>query len=458
MTNSGGAQLVSYGIAPTGNEESSSKVIAALWRVLEGQIARNALSLYAVQGLNFAMPLVVLPYLLRVLSPDGYGSIAFAQSLMGYAIILTDFGFNLTAARDISVVRHDPQEAAKVYWTTMAAKACLLLLSMVVISSTVLAVPAFRKEWEVFAVCGILVVGSAVFPTWYFQGNERLKEMAIVQAISKCVIFGSVFVFVRSPADKLIAALLMSAPQLVGMAVALICRMPCAPSVFYKPSPANVRAALKGSADMFFATASTSLYLHTNTFVLGLMAGERAVAFYSVGNRIISAVQSATSPITQAVFPRASVLFASRPAEAWRLVRRISWFVFPAIGFASMLMIAFAPAIVGILAGRNYDGAIPGIRIMAPVPVLVTAAGLLAQTVMVNLGLTKSLWRIYAAVGVLNLLILPILVHFFAATGAAMALTLSEAIGPVLMILTLRRRHAFTPVQHGGLETRHSSR
>ncbi len=53
-------------------------------------MARNALSLYAVQGLNFLLPLIILPYLLRVLSPRGYGSIVFAQALMGYAVLFTD--------------------------------------------------------------------------------------------------------------------------------------------------------------------------------------------------------------------------------------------------------------------------------------------------------------------------------------------------------------------------------
>jgi hypothetical protein len=99
------------------------KVIAALSRMMRSQLAHNALSLYAVQGLNFLMPLIVLPYLLRVLSPEGYGSIVFAQALLGYAAVFTDFGFNLTAARDISVARNDPQRIAAVYWTTMAAKA-----------------------------------------------------------------------------------------------------------------------------------------------------------------------------------------------------------------------------------------------------------------------------------------------------------------------------------------------
>lgn len=418
-------------------------VIAALSRVMQGQLARNALSLYAVQGLNFLMPLIVLPYLLRVLSPEGYGSIVFAQALMGYAVILTDFGFNLTAARDISVARHDPRQVAKVYWTTMAAKALLLVLGLVVICAVVAVDADFRRNWQVFAACGFLLFGNSIFPAWYFQGLEKLKDVALIQAISKCLITGCTFAVVKSPQDILLAAFLMSAPQFIGALVAVGLRIPLRPASFYRPTLGDVRDALKAGSDMFLSIASSSLYLHTNTFVLGLMSGERSVAFYSLGYRLVLAIQSLTSPVTQAAFPRASILFASHPDQAWKLVKRIAWLLFPAIGLSSVIMLVFAPFIVGVFGGGNYQQAVTVMRIMAPVPLLVTVAGVLAQIVMVNLGLTRHLLRIYITVGILNLLLLPVLVYLFSANGAALSLSIAETLGPILMMWVLWRRHTF---------------
>jgi O-antigen/teichoic acid export membrane protein len=92
-------------------------------------------------------------------------------------------------------------------------------------------------------------------------------------------------------------------------------------------------------------------------------------------------------------------------------------------------------------------------RIMAPVPLLVTVAAILAQIVMVNLGLTASLLRIYLSVGVLNLATLPLLIHFAGANGAALALTLSEGLGPLLMLWVLRRRGVLPSRANGGTRT-----
>ncbi len=425
--------------APLARQDWITPVNAAITRLIRHPLARNAVALYAVQGLNFLLPLAVLPYLLRTLSAEGYGSIVFAQALMGYAIILTEFGFNLTAARDISIARDDPVKVARIYWTTMAAKALLLAVSTALMTVVVLADGAFRRQWPVFAVCGLLAVGNVAFPTWYFQGLERLRTVAVVQAVSKCVIAAGVFLMVRSPRDLLLAAFLMSSPQLMAALTARALGIHVAPRLRFRPSWADVRAALADGTDLFLAIASTTLYLHTNAFVLGLVAGDRSVAYYGLGNRLIQAVQGLTTPVTQAVFPRASLLLASNPARAWQLIRRTAALLLPGLAAVSVLMAVMAPSLVRLVGGGKYAAAAPVLRIMAPLPLLVTAAALLSQIVMVNLGLTRTLRRIYFAVGVLNLALLPGLVLWRQAEGAATALVVAEAVGPVLMMISLRR-------------------
>jgi O-antigen/teichoic acid export membrane protein len=325
----------------------------------------------------------------------------------------------------------------------MAAKTLLLIVSIIGIGGVILAVPSFRAQWPVFAASSLLVVGNVTFPQWYLQGLERLRDVAIIQAVAKCLVAGSVVIFVRSAQDTWIAALIMAAPQLLGTITALCLRKPLAPIPFYRPTAHDISVALRHSSHMFASIVSTTLYLHTNTLVLGLMCGAREVALYSVGTRLVATLQSVASPVIQAVFPRASLLFAAQPAQAWQLLKRAALFVLPAVGLASLLMGVFAPAIVRILGGHSYENAASVVRIMAAVPLLVTVATGLAQTVMVNMGLTRQLFRTYLSVGCLNLVLLFPLVGKFAANGAASALLIAETLGPLLMIATLRRRAGF---------------
>ncbi len=412
---------------------------ATLTRLLRRPLVGDALSLYAVQGLNFLVPLLLLPYLLRVLSPQGYGAVVFAQSLIGYGVILTEFGFNLTAARDISVARGDPGAIARVYWTTTAAKLGLLLVSGCLLGVVAALVPAFRSEWPLVAASGLLLAGNVALPQWYFQGEERLRDIAIVQAVSKCLVSASAVLLVRSPRDTFAAALILSSPQLIGAGVAVCLRKRIAPAQFYLPTLEDLAGALRRSAHLFLAIVSTTLYLDTNTLILGLVCGHREVALYSVANRLVSATRMVSIPITQAVFPRASYLFATQREQAWELMRRLARLLFPVVGLACLALALFAPPIVKIVGGASYADAAWVVRIMAPVPLFVVTATLLSQTIMVNIGLAKPLARIYLTVGAVNLAILPALAARFGADGAAACLSTAEALGPLLMIWTLAR-------------------
>src|SRR5690348_11759554 len=104
----------------------------------------NMLSLLVLQGANYVLPLITLPYLVRVLGTAHYGLLVFAQAFAGYFVILTDFGFNLTATRQVAVHQDDPDQIRRIFCATMLAKLLLLLLSAVCFAIVVLIVPQFR--------------------------------------------------------------------------------------------------------------------------------------------------------------------------------------------------------------------------------------------------------------------------------------------------------------------------
>ena len=65
-------------------------------------LKRNIFSLYVLQGSNYLIPLMVFPYLVRVLGPAEYGRIGLATTVVQYLCLFVDFGFNLTASRAIA--------------------------------------------------------------------------------------------------------------------------------------------------------------------------------------------------------------------------------------------------------------------------------------------------------------------------------------------------------------------
>ena len=71
-------------------------------KLFKSKIAHNAASLYLVQACRKLIPLVTLPYLARVLGPSGWGDVAFTQSMGEFIAIFIEFGFLLSATRDLA--------------------------------------------------------------------------------------------------------------------------------------------------------------------------------------------------------------------------------------------------------------------------------------------------------------------------------------------------------------------
>src|SRR5678809_1376177 len=91
-------------------------------RLSRHPVAQNTLVLYAVQITGYLIPLITLPYLARILAPDKFGVVAFAQNVVWYFVILTDYGFNVTATREIAIHREDSERVSRIFSTVLTAK------------------------------------------------------------------------------------------------------------------------------------------------------------------------------------------------------------------------------------------------------------------------------------------------------------------------------------------------
>ena len=139
---------------------------------LEGKrVMHNVASLSWLQAITYVLPVIILPYLFRVIGPEKFGLIAFAQAFVQYFIILTDYGFSVSATKEISLCHEDNVKIARVFSAVMAVKIALAFLSFVVLSGIVYFVPKFRQDWMVYVLSFGAVAGGAcsrpgVFRAW----------------------------------------------------------------------------------------------------------------------------------------------------------------------------------------------------------------------------------------------------------------------------------------------------
>lgn len=98
--------------------------------LLGSPLLRNILALYGVQVVNYLFPLLTVPYLARVLGPKEWGLLAFTQAFGGYLQLLVEYGFGLSATRQVAQARDSLRRRAELLAGVLGAKVLLSFLAL----------------------------------------------------------------------------------------------------------------------------------------------------------------------------------------------------------------------------------------------------------------------------------------------------------------------------------------
>jgi PST family polysaccharide transporter len=396
--------------------------------------------LYAVQFASYLAPFVTLPWLTRVLGPAGFGRIGFAGAVIGYFVLLADYGFNFSATRQVAMRWDDRAGRSKVFWTTLAVKGGLAAAGLPCLVLLTYCGQKFADQRSLLMISYLTVVGTVLTPIWYFQGIERQTALCIISIVTRFAAIPAIFLCVRSPADVTTAAWITSATSVAG---GLLCLVFLARYGELDRPAFKLRDLVRVLQDgwhLFMSTASISLYQATNTVVLGLVAGPAAVGHYSAAEKIIQAAQGMLAPINQSVYPRVSRLMKDSRSEAYSLIRRVLRIQGSIALGLSLVLFLIAPAVIRIFYGPAYEQTIAVLRWLAILPFLVGLSNVLGIHTMMAMGMNRMVSLILVSAGALNLAILYFLAHRFGAVGAAMAVVTTETFVTVAMALILKRR------------------
>lgn len=380
--------------------------LARVSNFLNNRLVRNASALFIVQMSAYAAPLVVLPYLSRVLSTEHFGLIAFTTAFNFYFITLVEYGFNLSATRRIAIHRDDPEKVSRITASVYAAKGLLTILGFLIMVSVVLATPQLRPNFPLFCLGYLAVVGDLLFPIWLFQGLEKMENLVWRDLCSKFVALGLTFAFVHRDGDYMLAAGFQAGATVISGIVGL-CSVPFVMRIRpVLPSLQETVTALKEGWPVFLSMAAFTVSSSTSIFLLGLRAGPKDVAYFIAAYRLVVALRALVDPVKTAIYPHISHMAARSKQDAIRFLRRYGLLVTSPFLLASLVLLIFAPLIIKLLYSAKYAPAIPVLRLLALSPFLLALQHNYSTFFMLAFGYEKQWSRIILFMTALNFAIL----------------------------------------------------
>lgn len=404
------------------------------------RLITNFLSLASMQGLNFILPLVTLPYLLQVVGPGKFGLISFAQALIQYFILFTDYGFNLVATKEISLNRENKKKLSVIFSTVMVVRSILLIFSFLVLIILILFIPKFQKDSIIYLLTFGMVVGNVMFPIWFFQGIEHMKVISLLNIVSKLIFTIGIFVFVKNETQFLYVPILNSLGYIAIGFIGLYLVIFRYRIQILKPSIEDIKHQLKEGWDIFVSNLVTSLYTTSNIFILGFFASNTIVGYYSSAEKVVKAIASVVGPLIQTVYPFLAKALNESKQAALNMINKIFYLISIVMGILSLFVGVFAEDIVNIALGPEYQSTIPLLQILAALPLILGWASVFGILTMINFDYKKELSRIYIFSGILSIILMALLIPTFEEVGTAWNAILTEAFATLLMAIFLWRK------------------
>jgi O-antigen/teichoic acid export membrane protein len=397
---------------------------------------KDVIYLLALQGLNYIAPLLVLPYLMKVLGAEKFGYIGFSLSVMQYLMLVVDFGFNLTATKKIALCKDNQTELNKIFSSTLYAKILLLFFSLILLVVISL-MPQFVAYRNTMFLMFLMVIGNTFSFVWLFQGLGYIRWISIFNMIAKLSILPLTFIFVKQPGDYMIAAFLQSFVAVFAtiITVSVIVRKKFVSLILVKKQ--DVFLELKESYSIFLSSAATSVYTASFVLILGYFSTPVVVGQYAAVDRIMRALcYLILMPVLQAYYPKISRLSSEDNVQAIRMVWKLLFFILVSM-IAVFVSLFFLSPYITMFLGKDYLETISVFRIMAFVPIFVGVGGVVGQLGILALGREedkRKYQRVYFIAAFVALISVCILTPYYNAEGAAIALLLTEIVVCGLMI------------------------
>lgn len=191
-------------------------------RVFKSRLFENFVSLGIVQGLNYLLPLITIPFLFNQLGVENYGLVNFSFAFIQYFIILTDFGFGLSGTRYVAAHRSDRVLTNRFLNSACLSRLGMCLLSFLILLVCIFTIPAFEHH-KLFTILFFgQVLGNCLNPVWFFQGMEKMKFNTILNITTRLISILPLFVVVREPDDYIYIPICYSSGSIISGILSLL--------------------------------------------------------------------------------------------------------------------------------------------------------------------------------------------------------------------------------------------
>lgn len=360
---------------------------------------KNTLWQYGLQILKYLFPLLLIPYLTRVLGTEGYAVYAYVLSFMGVIQTIADFGFTLSGTKKVVDLRGDTAALSRLVGAITVARLMLLCGLFVCVMVVTRFIPIMAENtvyviWAFFATAG-----RTVLPDFIFQGNERMGPLTTRYFASKGVQVALTILLVRGPGDLILVAVADVLSEIVDIAWSYRAQKRMFGVGIARPTFKESFEELRVSAIYCVSNVSSSLFSGFTTLIIGLaITSKTDIAFWSLTLTTVNAVQSLYTPIANSLYPH---MIKNRD---FGFARKLALVALPVLILGTVAYCALSKPIMLVLGGPEYVGGAHVMWMISPIFIFSFYGILIGWPVLGAMGHVKELTVSTLFTGIVNVI------------------------------------------------------
>ena len=389
---------------------------------IKGTVFKNYIYLLMIQGANFILPLITIPYLVRTLGINKFGIVMVAQSFAILLTIITEFGLDMSATRQVALIKNDKKKVSQYFFDVFFLKMFLVIIAFIILAFCIFYVDKFSREYLVYFFSFGMVFGQALFPAFFFRGIEEMRIITIINVLAKVIFTISVFIIIKTPGDYYYVPILNGLGFILSGCLGFILSLKYVS--FMKPIFNEAISIAKESFSLFLSNLAVSFYTKIKTLIVGIFISDSVAGVYSSMEKLVVATKSIYIPLYQALFPN---IVVKDKITIVSIINKMKYYMGALGAIISFLIFLFAVDILNLI---YNDEMITSYYVIFQILGLI---GFLSSLNMLFVSLFfpavkafNQRLKILSMGGIFNIILVITLVQYYSIYGVAISATISE--------------------------------
>ena len=409
--------------------------------MFRGTFIKNFFNLIINQGVNIFIALLATRILFERLGEVQFGFVNLALSVVLLLSISVSYGYHLNGPKRIALFR-DEFKKKQILINEIIVTRIIIAISIAIFLFCLTYFFGFFKPYSTLLYYSlILLFSEALFPMFYFQGNDKIAWFSLINIFAKGAYLLLIILIIKTPNDAIYVNFLFGFTSFLVYIIFWIFIYKKEKIKWVWVSIYNIKKRLIENFQFFISSIAGHVSIHSGLIILASFVNNTVLGKFALAQKIGLLMRMVPVFFTQAILQKATILFEKDKIEFKIYVNRIFVIGLVITFLMGLMVIILSKWIIFLLAGSYVVYSENILKILAFIPFLSMLNFNNMIEILVNEKkylLTKATW----ITAIIMLVLAIISSYYYGGYGLSIALVITEIVSFIVYSsLLIKNKH-----------------